>query len=161
MFAPADQPRHRGALHDYGCTSRPTGARLENIELYGTCTGSSPPGDWSAAVDEVVVRHHARQFGNPSTAFRDRESYPDLMTVSFLLRYSRSPIQIFGKSAGCRRAGPVAGAVHGRRQSSANLFGTGSPPLLKRPSGDDFLHAGFFRHPVCCMGTWRNRSDLS
>ena len=88
-------------LHDYGCTLKAYRREvLENVELYGDMHRFIPAlASWAGCkVDEVVVRHHPRRFGKSKYGMsRIVKVALDLLTVSFLLRYSRSPIQIFGK----------------------------------------------------------------
>jgi len=146
-------------LHDYGCTLKAYRREvLENIELYGDMHRFIPAlASWvGCKVDEVVVRHHARQFGKSKYGLsRTVKVILDLMTVSFLLRYSRSPIQIFGK------LGLMAG-VPGLlmvlfmiiANVSANLFGTEfAAGLLKRPFWvmTSFMLV-FFGIQFVCMG---------
>jgi len=126
-------------LHDYGCTLKAYRREvLDNIELYGDMHRFIPAlaSRVGCKVDEVVVRHYPRRFGKSKYGLsRIVKVILDLMTVSFLLRYSRSPIQIFGKMG-------LAVGVPGLlllffmllANLSANLFGTEfAAGLLKRP----------------------------
>lgn len=146
-------------LHDYGCTLKAYRREvLDNIELYGDMHRFIPAlASWAGSrVDEVVVRHHPRRFGKSKYGLsRIIKVVLDLMTVSFLLRYSRSPIQIFGKM------GLVVG-VPGflllvfmlLANISANLFGTHfAAGLLKRPFWvmTSFMLV-FFGIQFVCMG---------
>jgi glycosyltransferase involved in cell wall biosynthesis len=88
-------------LHDYGCTL--TAYRkdvLETVRLYGEMHRFIPAYAVNAGgkMKEVVVRHHARQFGetkyNITRTFR---VILDLMTVRFLLGYATKPLYLFGK----------------------------------------------------------------
>ncbi len=102
MFANGLISRVTGVrLHDYGCTLKAYRREvMENVELYGDMHRFIPAlASWGGCkVDEVVVRHHPRRFGKSKYGLsRTVKVVLDLMTVSFLLRYSRSPIQIFGK----------------------------------------------------------------
>lgn len=88
-------------LHDFGCTLKAYRREvLANIQLYGEMHRFIPAlANWvGGTVDEVVVRHAARAFGKSKYGLgRVLRVVLDLITVSFLLRYSRSPIQIFGR----------------------------------------------------------------
>ena len=90
-------------LHDYGCTL--TAYRrevLDEIRLYGEMHRFVPA--WAhmvgARITEVPVTHHPRRWGtskyNLGKAVR---VLLDLLTVSFLLRYSTKPLYFFGRLA--------------------------------------------------------------
>lgn len=126
-------------LHDFGCTLKAYRREvLANIQLYGEMHRFIPAlANWvGGTVDEVVVRHAPRAFGKSKYGIsRVLRVVLDLITVSFLLRYSRSPIQIFG------RVGLILG-LPGLllllwmvlANLSYNLFGTHfAADLLKRP----------------------------
>ncbi|MDD5484245.1 MAG: glycosyltransferase family 2 protein [Kiritimatiellae bacterium] len=146
-------------LHDYGCTLKAYRREvLENIELYGDMHRFIPAlASWvGCRVDEVVVRHHARRFGKSKYGLsRIVKVILDLMTVSFLLRYSRSPIQIFGK------LGLLVGGTGFLlmlfmviANIAANFFGTEfAAGLLKRPFWvmTSFMLV-FFGIQFVCMG---------
>ncbi|MBU0715670.1 MAG: glycosyltransferase family 2 protein [Verrucomicrobia bacterium] len=88
-------------IHDFGCTLKAYRREvLENVQLYGEMHRFIPAlASWvGGTVDEVVVRHSPREFGKSKYGLsRIVRVVLDLFTVSFLLRYSRSPIQIFGR----------------------------------------------------------------
>lgn len=88
-------------LHDYGCTLKAYRREvMENVHLYGEMHRFIPAlASWvGARVEEVVVTHHPRRFGKSKYGIsRLVRVVLDLMTVNFLLRYSKSPIQMFGK----------------------------------------------------------------
>ena len=147
------------SLHDYGCTLKAYRREvMENVNLYGDMHRFIPAlASWAGSrVDEVVVRHHPRRFGKSKYGLsRIVKVVLDLMTVSFLLRYSRSPIQIFGKMG-------LAVGVPGflllvfmlLANMSANLFGTQfAAGLLKRPFWvmTSFMLV-FFGIQFICMG---------
>ena len=126
-------------IHDFGCTLKAYRREvLENVQLYGEMHRFIPAlASWvGGTVDEVVVRHSPRKFGKSKYGLsRIVRVVLDLFTVSFLLRYSRSPIQIFG------RIGLILGmpgllmlAWMVLANLSYQLFGTHfSADLLKRP----------------------------
>jgi len=72
-------------LHDYGCTLKAYRREvLENVELYGDMHRFIPAlASWGGCkVDEVVVRHHPRQFGKSKYGLsRIVKVILDLMTV--------------------------------------------------------------------------------
>ncbi|MBN1670718.1 MAG: glycosyltransferase family 2 protein [Kiritimatiellae bacterium] len=88
-------------LHDYGCTLKAYRREvMKNVHLYGEMHRFIPAlAHWvGGTVDEVVVQHHARQYGTSKYGIgRTTRVILDLLTVKFLLRYSTRPIQIFGK----------------------------------------------------------------
>ncbi len=140
IFANALISRVTGVpIHDFGCTLKAYRREvLANVQLYGEMHRFIPAlASWvGGTVEEVVVRHHARTFGKSKYGLaRIVRVILDLFTVSFLLRYSRSPIQIFG------RIGLMLGVPGllmllwmGAAHLSYLVFGTHfAADLLKRP----------------------------
>jgi len=88
-------------LHDYGCTLKAYRREiLENIRLYGEMHRFIPAlACWvGGKICEVEVAHHPRRFGLSKYGIsRTTRVILDLMTVKFLMQYSKGPIQIFGK----------------------------------------------------------------
>jgi glycosyltransferase involved in cell wall biosynthesis len=88
-------------LHDYGCTLKAYRREIvQNIQLYGELHRFIPAlANWvGGRISEVVVTHHARQFGTTKYGIgRTFRVILDLVTVKFLMRYSTRPIHIFGK----------------------------------------------------------------
>lgn len=88
-------------LHDYGCTLKAyRRSVIQDVHLYGEMHRFIPAlASWvGGQVDEVVVQHHARQFGQSKYGIsRTFRVILDLITVKFLLRYSQGPMQMFGK----------------------------------------------------------------
>ncbi len=126
-------------IHDFGCTLKAYRRDvLENVQLYGEMHRFIPAlASWvGGTVEEVVVRHHAREFGRSKYGLsRIVRVVLDLFTVSFLMRYSRSPIQIFGR-IGLFLGGPGLLLLAGMALAnlSYHLFGTQfAADLLKRP----------------------------
>lgn len=146
-------------LHDYGCTLKAYRREvLENIQLYGDMHRFIPAlASWvGCRVDEVVVRHHERRFGKSKYGLsRIVKVILDLITVSFLLRYSRSPIQIFGKMGLWVGLPGLAILIFMILANlSSNLFGTAfAAGLLKRPFWvmTSFMLV-FFGLQFICMG---------
>lgn len=91
-------------LHDYGCTLKAYRRDvIKNVHLYGEMHRFIPAlASWvGGSIDEVVVRHHARQFGTSKYGIsRTFRVVLDLLTVKVLLHYSTRPIHIFGKIGG-------------------------------------------------------------
>ncbi|MDO9542042.1 MAG: glycosyltransferase family 2 protein [Kiritimatiellia bacterium] len=146
-------------LHDYGCTLKAYRREvLDNIELYGDMHRFVPAlASWGGCkVDEVVVHHYPRRFGKSKYGLsRIVKVILDLLTVSFLLRYSRSPIQIFGK-LGLLVGVPGLALVFLMIIANicSNLFGTQfAAGLLKRPFWvmTSFMLV-FFGIQFVCMG---------
>ena len=122
------------ALHDYGCTLKAYRRDvIKNVHLYGEMHRFIPAlASWvGGTIDEVVVTHHARQFGTSKYGIsRTFRVVLDLMTVKFLLQYSTRPIQVFG------RIGLICGglaAVMLAMLVGDRLFHVADPFLLKRP----------------------------
>jgi glycosyltransferase involved in cell wall biosynthesis len=88
-------------LHDYGCTLKAYRREvLQGVRLYGEMHRFIPAlASWvGGRIEEVAVRHHARQFGKSKYGIgRTFRVLLDLFTVKFLLQYSTRPIQIFGR----------------------------------------------------------------
>ena len=122
------------ALHDYGCTLKAYRREvIKGVRLYGEMHRFIPAlASWvGGTLDEVVVDHHARQFGTSKYGIsRTIRVILDLMTVKFLLHYSMGPIQMFGKIAASFSvpAVMILVALIGDR-----LFGWFDPYLIKRP----------------------------
>jgi glycosyltransferase involved in cell wall biosynthesis len=87
-------------LHDYGCTLKVYRREvLEHVRLYGEMHRFIPAiASWSgAAIAEMPVRHHARQFGRSKYGLsRTLRVFLDLMTVKLLGSYSTKPMYFFG-----------------------------------------------------------------
>lgn len=102
MIANALISRSTGVyLHDYGCTLKAYRREvIRNVHLYGEMHRFIPAlACWvGGKVAEVVVNHHPRRFGRSKYGIsRTTRVILDLMTVKFLMQYSKGPIQIFGK----------------------------------------------------------------
>lgn len=126
-------------LHDYGCTLKAYRRDLmQNVNLYGEMHRFIPAlTSWvGGSVEEVVVSHQPRLRGKSKYGLgRITKVILDLLTVTFLLRYSKSPIQIFGKLGFLLgAAGAVLLVFMMAANLSFNLFGTHfGAVLLKRP----------------------------
>lgn len=87
-------------LHDYGCTLKAYRREiLDKIRLYGEMHRFIPVYAYAAGakVSEVVVRHHARKHGKANYGLeRIVKVILDLITVKFLMSYSKKPIYLFG-----------------------------------------------------------------
>jgi len=87
-------------LHDYGCTLKAYRKDiLDNIELYGEMHRYIPAvASWMGIkVAEIPVNHHPRKFGKAKYGIsRTMRVILDLITIKFLLTYSKKPMQIFG-----------------------------------------------------------------
>jgi len=87
-------------LHDYGCTLKVMrGDIARSIKLYGEMHRFIPAlaAERGAKIAEVPVNHRARRFGNSKYGIsRTIRVLLDLLTVKFLLGYSKRPIHFFG-----------------------------------------------------------------
>ena len=127
------------ALHDYGCTLKAYRHEIiKNVNLYGEMHRFIPAlASWvGGTIDEVVVRHHARQFGRSKYGIsRTFRVLLDLFTIKFLLHYSTRPIHIFGKLGGLfALPGFLMLSIMLGAHLSFRLFGTDwGADLIKRP----------------------------
>lgn len=87
-------------LHDYGCTLKAYRRDvLDNINLYGEMHRFIPvyADDAGAKISEVVVHHHPRKYGKANYGLeRTFKVILDLITVKFLMKFSKKPIYLFG-----------------------------------------------------------------
>src|SRR5574337_1292059 len=87
-------------LHDYGCTLKAyRRVVVDNLRLYGELHRFIPAiASWMGiAIAEVKTNHRPRRFGRSKYSIvRTVRVLLDLIAVKFLLRFSTSPIQIFG-----------------------------------------------------------------
>ena len=126
-------------LHDFGCTLKAYRREvMKDVRLYGDMHRFIPAlAYWvGGSVTEVVVNHHPRRHGKSKYGLaRINRVILDLLTVSFLLRYSKSPIQIFGKwGLMTGLLGLFLLVFMVAANLSGNLFGTEfAAGLLKRP----------------------------
>lgn len=126
-------------LHDYGCTLKAYRREvIKNVQLYGEMHRFIPAlASWvGGRIEEVVVTHHPRRYGTSKYGIsRTVRVVLDLITVKFLLHYSRGPMQMFGKIGGIFGVPGVLMVLwmvgcH----ASYRLFGTTfGADLIKRP----------------------------
>lgn len=87
-------------LHDYGCTLKAmTGDIARGLRLYGEMHRFIPAlaNEMGAKIVEVPVNHRERKFGTSKYGIsRTIRVVLDLITVKFLLGYSKRPIHLFG-----------------------------------------------------------------
>lgn len=87
-------------LHDYGCSLKVmTGEVARGIKMYGEMHRFIPAlaAEMGARICELPVHHRARQFGTSKYGIsRTVRVVLDLLTVKFLLGYSKRPIHLFG-----------------------------------------------------------------
>jgi glycosyltransferase involved in cell wall biosynthesis len=90
----------RVKLHDYGCSLKAmTGEVAHGIKLYGEMHRFIPAlaDEMGAKIIEMPVNHRARKFGQTKYGIsRTIRVILDLITVKFLLGYSKRPIHLFG-----------------------------------------------------------------
>ncbi|MCO6431622.1 MAG: glycosyltransferase family 2 protein [Deltaproteobacteria bacterium] len=87
-------------LHDYGCTLKVMRAEVaKGIRLYGEMHRFIPAlaDQVGARIAELPVNHRERKFGKSKYGIsRTLRVILDLITVKFLLGYSKRPIHLFG-----------------------------------------------------------------
>lgn len=87
-------------LHDYGCTLKVmTGDVARGIKLYGEMHRFIPAlaEEYGAKITELPVNHRARKYGSSKYGIsRTIRVILDLLTVKYLLGYSKRPIHLFG-----------------------------------------------------------------
>jgi glycosyltransferase involved in cell wall biosynthesis len=87
-------------LHDLGCSLRAYRSDLlKQVNLYGEMHRFIPVhASWiGARITEVPVAHHARKYGDSKYGMkRTFKVLLDLITVTFLGKYSTKPIYVFG-----------------------------------------------------------------
>ena len=87
-------------LHDYGCTLKVmTREVAKGLRLYGEMHRFIPAlaNEMGARIVEVPVNHRERRFGTTKYGIsRTIRVILDLLTVKFLLGYSKRPIHLFG-----------------------------------------------------------------
>jgi glycosyltransferase involved in cell wall biosynthesis len=87
-------------LHDYGCTLKVMRREIaQNIKLYGEMHRFIPAlaAEYGAKICEVPVNHRPRIHGVSKYGIsRTIRVVLDLLTVKFLLGYSKRPIHLFG-----------------------------------------------------------------
>jgi glycosyltransferase involved in cell wall biosynthesis len=87
-------------LHDYGCTLKAYRSDVvKNVHLYGELHRFIPAlASWMGVkITEVPVNDRERHYGKSNYGIgRTLRVLLDLLTVSFLLSYSASPMQLFG-----------------------------------------------------------------
>ncbi len=126
-------------LHDYGCTLKAYHCEvMKNTRLYGEMHRFIPAlASWAGGrIEEVVVNHRARRFGKSKYGIsRTLRVVLDLITVKFLLHYSKGPMQMFGKLGGLFGVpGLLMLFVMVAANASYRLFGTElGATLIKRP----------------------------
>ncbi len=89
------------ALHDFNCGLKAYRKKVvKNIEVYGEMHRYIPilaKKAGFAKIGEKVVKHQARKYGTTKYGLeRMIKGYLDLITVTFLTRFSKSPMYIFG-----------------------------------------------------------------
>ncbi len=127
-------------LHDYGCTLKAYRHDvIKDVRLYGEMHRFIPAlAFWvGGKVIELPVNHHARKFGESKYGInRTTRVVLDLITVSFLMRYSTGPMQILGKIGailgfwGLVLLGMIAGLNLVSNLTGAEFWGY---DLVKRP----------------------------
>lgn len=127
------------ALHDYGCTLKAYRQEIiRDVHLYGEMHRFIPAlANWvGGRVEEVPVGHHPRTRGKSKYGIgRTTRVILDLITVKFLLQYSKGPMQIFGK-LGLWFGGVGAGVLLAMLVAHASFLFLGTElgaNLIKRP----------------------------
>ncbi|HXW04633.1 MAG TPA: glycosyltransferase family 2 protein [Vicinamibacterales bacterium] len=87
-------------LHDYGCSLKVFRAEVvKPMKLYGEMHRFLPAiaSEFGVTIEETAVNHRPRVHGKSNYGIsRTIRVLLDLLTVKFLISYSKSPLQIFG-----------------------------------------------------------------
>jgi glycosyltransferase involved in cell wall biosynthesis len=86
-------------IHDYNCGLKVyTQEAAKSLRLYGGLHRFIPllAHEQGFIVDEVVVEHQPRQYGESKYKFSKLKDLPDLFTMIFLAKYSKRPLHFFG-----------------------------------------------------------------
>lgn len=87
-------------LHDYGCSLKAYRRdAIENVKIYGEMHRFIPAvvAQYGAKVEELVVTHHARKYGNSKYGIdRTFRVLLDLLAIKFFLQYLHRPMHAFG-----------------------------------------------------------------
>ena len=87
-------------IHDHGCSLKVYRREaLQDLELYGEMHRYiTALLSWKGfRVGEMVVRHHARQYGRTKYSIRKKlKGFLDLVVVKFWIQYSARPMHFFG-----------------------------------------------------------------
>ncbi|MBN2017281.1 MAG: glycosyltransferase [Candidatus Cloacimonetes bacterium] len=89
-------------LHDYNCGYKAyTKEAVKSLNIYGELYRYIPAIIWAKgfSVTEIPVTHHKRKFGKSKYgANRFIRGFLDLLTVTMITKYQRSPLYLFGAS---------------------------------------------------------------
>jgi len=89
-------------LHDYNCGYKAYRKEAaKSLNVYGELYRYIPAIVWSKgfSVTEIVVTHHKRKFGRSKYGTsRFIRGFLDLLTVTMITKYRRSPLYLFGAS---------------------------------------------------------------
>lgn len=89
-------------LHDYNCGYKAYRKQAaKSLDIYGELYRYIPAIVWSKgySVTEIIVTHHKRKFGKSKYgASRLIRGFLDLLTVTMITKYQRSPLYLFGAS---------------------------------------------------------------
>lgn len=87
-------------IHDHGCSLKVYRKEaLQDLELYGEMHRYiTALLSWKGfKVGEMVVRHHARQYGSTNYTIKKKlKGFLDLLIVKFWIQYSARPMHFFG-----------------------------------------------------------------
>jgi glycosyltransferase involved in cell wall biosynthesis len=123
------------AVHDLGCTLKAMRREIaQELQLYGEMHRFIPIlAHWQGArCAEVVTRHHARRFGTTKYGiWRTFRVVLDLITVKFMIRFSASPMKLFGGvGLVCSFGSVLAGLATVLMKLARGIDMTGNPLLL-------------------------------
>jgi glycosyltransferase involved in cell wall biosynthesis len=121
-------------LHDYGCTLKAmTSEVARGLRLYGEMHRFIPAlaAEMGARIFELPVNHRERRFGKSKYGIsRTLRVILDLLTVKFLLGYSKRPIHLFGSLGILSSFGGIAMLAFITYQRMFQHVPMGSRPLL-------------------------------
>jgi glycosyltransferase involved in cell wall biosynthesis len=122
-------------VHDLGCTLKAIRREIaQDLRMYGNMHRFIPIlAHWQGArCTEMITRHHPRRFGRTKYGlWRTFHVLLDLLTVKFMIRYSASPMKLFGGlGLACGGLCAAALAATAAMKLSWSVDMTGNPLLL-------------------------------
>ncbi len=162
-------------LHDFNCGLKAYSRELvKSIEVYGDMHRYMPVLAKAAGfknIGEKIVQHQARKFGVSKFGFGRARGMFDLLTISFISRFGKKPMQFFGTMGALMFfAGFVAAGWLGAEKLISMWKGIGAPLVTSSPYfyialtsmiiGTQLFVAGFLGELVSRSSSDRNNYEI-